>query len=64
LLVVSRCRALEQSRTLAQSFSHTSETGLCKRGQAPEQEIHTHPGPVGELGDADIQPGSGRVFIN
>jgi hypothetical protein len=37
---------------------------LRRAAAAPEQEIHTHPGRVHELGDDDIQPGSGRVFID
>jgi hypothetical protein len=37
---------------------------LHRAEEAPEQEIHTHPDQRHVLGDDDIQPGSGRVFID
>jgi hypothetical protein len=35
---------------------------LRRAEEAPEQEIHTHPGRTHVLGDGDMQPGTGSVF--
>jgi hypothetical protein len=35
---------------------------LRRAAEAPEQEIHAHPGRAHVLNDGDIAPGSGRVF--
>jgi hypothetical protein len=67
----------EEARVYEQAF-HSGQTivtvnageryneavGILRRAAgAPEQDIRTHPDRVHELGDDDIPPGSGRVFI-